>query len=54
MEKQTITVTIVTSGEKCELSDSEIREWYEKNISQLFNPEYGTPQISVNLKREEI
>lgn len=53
MEKQTVTVTIRTKGEKCELTDSEIKAWYEKNIAALFNPEYGTPEITVKLERTE-
>ncbi|MCR5467676.1 MAG: hypothetical protein K6F37_01835 [Lachnospiraceae bacterium] len=52
MEKQTITVTIKTQGENCEMTDAEIKKWYEEKIAGLFNPEYGTPEITVDLKRE--
>ncbi len=51
MEEQKITVTIKTSGEKCELTDEEIRKWYEENIAKLFNPEYGKPEIEVKVER---
>ena len=53
MEKQIITVKIITKGEKCELSDAEIKEWYEKKIAGLFDPAYGKPEISVGLERTE-
>ena len=53
-EEQTITITVKTSGEKCEMSDGEIREWYEKNVAKLFDPAYGTPQISVDVKRKDV
>lgn len=53
MEEQVITITIKTKGEKCEMSDAEIKEWYEKNIAALFNPEYGTPEITVDVARTE-
>ena len=52
MEKQTVTVKIVTKGEKCEMSDAEIKKWYEENIAKLFNHAYGTPEITVDVKRE--
>ena len=52
MEKQTITVKIVTKGDKCEMSDAEIKRWYEENIAKLFDLKYGTPEISVEVKRE--
>ena len=51
MEKQIVTVTIKTEGEKCEMSDSEIRAWYKDKIASLFNPAYGTPEIEVKLTR---
>ncbi|MBQ7153796.1 MAG: hypothetical protein IJR83_07695 [Clostridia bacterium] len=53
MEEQIITVTITTEGEKCEMTDAQIKEWYEKNIAGLFNPAYGTPKIEVTVKRIE-
>ena len=53
MEQQTIVVTIKTKGEKCEMSDSQIKAWYETQIASLFNPAYGTPEIAVEVKREE-
>lgn len=54
MEEQVITITVRTKGEKCEMSDAEIREWYETNVAKLFNPEYGTPEISVNVLRKDV
>ena len=51
MEEQVITITVKTKGEKCEMSDAEIKEWYETNVAKLFNPAYGTPEISVDVKR---
>ena len=53
MEEQIITVTIRTKGEKCELNDEEIRQWYASHIAQLFDPAYGTPEITVDVKRNE-
>ncbi|MBS7262518.1 MAG: hypothetical protein KIG36_02800 [Eubacteriales bacterium] len=53
MEEQIITVTIKTRGEKCELTDAEIKAWYESHIAKLFNPEYGTPEITVKVVRTE-
>ena len=54
MEEQIITITVKTSGEACEMSDGEIREWYETHIAQLFNPEYGIPEISVAVTRRAL
>ena len=54
MEEQVIKVTIRTKGEKCQMSDAEIKAWYEKNIAGLFDPAFGTPEIEVELKRTEI
>ena len=51
MEEQIITITVKTNGDVCEMSDAQIREWYEKSIAGLFNPEYGTPEITVDVKR---
>ena len=52
MEEQTITITIRTKGEKCVMTDAEIKEWYEENVKKIFNPAYGTPEISVKVERE--
>ena len=51
MEEQVVYVTIRTSGEKCEMADEEIVDWYKKQIAGLFNPAYGTPEIEVRLDR---
>lgn len=52
MEEQTVTITVKTRGEKCEMSDAEIKEWYESHVRAMFDPAYGSPEISVELKRE--
>ena len=54
MEKQIVTITVITEGEKCEMPDPEIINWYQTHVAGLFNPQYGTPQISVTLERTEI
>ncbi len=54
MEEHEITIRIRTSGEKCEMTDAEIREWYLKHVGGLFNKEYGTPDIDVTVERKEI
>ena len=53
MEEQIVTVTIRTKGEKCEMTDDAIREWYAAHVAKLFNPAYGTPEIEVDVKRIE-
>ena len=40
-------------GEKCEMADREIVDWYREHVAGLFDPAYGMPQISVTLRREE-
>lgn len=54
MEKQIVSITVITEGDKCEMSDHEIVNWYQTHIASLFNPQYGTPQISVTLERTEL
>ncbi len=51
MEEQIITITVKTKGDICQMSDAQIREWYETNVAKIFNPEFGTPEISVDVKR---
>jgi hypothetical protein len=51
MEKQIINVKITTKGEKCEMTSDEIKKWYEEKIASLFNTEYGTPDIEVDVQR---
>ena len=51
MEEQLITITVRTKGEPCEMTDSEIRQWYETHVAGLFNPAYGAPEITVTVKR---
>lgn len=52
MEEQIVTVTIKTKGAPCEMTDAEIKAWYEQSIAKLFNPEYGTPEITAEVKRK--
>ena len=54
MEKQTISIQIQTEGETCQMSDEEIRAWYQTKVAGLFNPAYGTPKITVEVKREKL
>jgi hypothetical protein len=51
MEKQIINVKITTEGEKCEMTTEEIKTWYEEKIAGLFNAEYGTPKIEIDVQR---
>ena len=51
MEEQIITVTVKTKGDACALSDEEIKDWYANRIAALFDPKWGTPEITVELKR---
>ena len=53
METQIISITVKTCGEKCEMTDEQIREWYESHVRGLFNPAYGTPEITVKVRRSE-
>ena len=53
MEEQIVTVKIRTKGEKCEMTDAEIKNWYASHIAKLFDPAYGTPEIEVQLERIE-
>ena len=53
MEEQIVTVKIRTKGEKCEMTDDEIKEWYASHVAKLFDPAYGTPEIEVKLERIE-
>ena len=52
MEEQIITITVKTKGDLCQMSTEDIKEWYKNNIAKLFNPEYGKPEITVDVKRE--
>lgn len=51
MEEQIITIKIKTKGEICEMSNAEIQSWYEEKLAKLFNPAYGTPEITVAVER---
>ena len=54
MEEHIVTITVRTKGEKCELSTEEIREWYCAKVAGLFDPQYGTPEIAVDVQRKDI
>lgn len=54
MEQQTVTVTIRTRGEKCELTDEQIKDWYRERIEGLLDPNIGGYEVSVSLERKEI
>ena len=54
MEEHTVVITVKTKGEKCELSTEEIREWYSNRVAGLFDPEFGTPEIAVEVQRKDI
>lgn len=53
MEEQTITITVKSRGEPCEMTDAEIKAWYEARIAALFAPKWGTPEITVDVKRKQ-
>ena len=53
-EEQTITITVKTKGDPCELSDAEIKAWYENRIAALFDLRWGTPEIAVDVKRRPL
>ena len=53
-ERITATVTSVTQGERCKLDEAALKEWYLTHIAGLFDPAYGTPKITVEVKREDI
>ena len=53
MEEQIITITVKTQGEPCALSDGEIKDWYEKRVASLFDLQWGTPEITVEVNRKK-
>ena len=53
MEEQTITITVKSRGEPCEMTNAEIKAWYEARIAALFDPKWGTPEITVDVKRKQ-
>ena len=54
MEEQIVTITIRTKGEPCGLSDEEIKKWYTDRIGSMFDPRWGTPEITVALERKQL
>ena len=52
MEEQIITITVKTKGNPCELSDAEIKAWYAERVASLFDPQWGTPKITVEVTRK--
>ncbi|MBQ2201826.1 MAG: hypothetical protein II412_04585 [Clostridia bacterium] len=53
MEEQRITITVKSKGEPCELTDEQIKVWYAERIAALFDPKWGTPKITVDVKRKQ-
>ncbi len=53
MEQHIVTITVKTHGEDCEMSDAEILKWYKEKVDGLFDKTYGTPEITVDLKRNK-
>ena len=53
-EELTVTVTVKTKGDQCELSDTEIKAWYAGHVASLFDPKWGTPEITVDVKRRPL
>lgn len=51
MEEQLVTITIKTFGEKCQLTDEQIRRWYASAMRNAMNPACGTPEITVEVQR---
>lgn len=54
MEEQRITITVKSKGEPCELTVAEIKAWYEARIAALFDPKWGTPEITIDVERKSI
>ena len=54
MEEQIITITVRTKGEPCELTDEQIRAWYADKLAALFDPQWGAPEITVELERSTL
>ena len=52
-KKDLSVLDIKQTAEKCEMTDAEIKRWYETKIAGLFDPRYGTPEIEVQLERIE-
>lgn len=51
-EEQTVTITVKTEGEPCELTDEQIGDWYKQKIAALFDPKWGAPAIAVKVERK--
>ena len=54
MEEQIIRITIRSKGERCELSDAELKAWYEQKIAAFFDPKLGMPEINVDVERKQL
>lgn len=54
MEEQIITITVRTKGEPCELTDEQIKAWYADKLAALFDPQWGAPEITVELERNPL
>lgn len=50
-EQQTVTVTVRTWGEPCDLTDEQIAKWYRERIESLLDPDIGKHEVSVSVER---
>lgn len=53
-EEHTVSVTIRTRGEACEMTDEEIAEWYRNAIDSLLDPHIGEHEVSVRVERRPL
>ena len=53
-EEHIVIITIRTWGDACELSNGEIKEWYEDRIEKLFDPNIGGHEVTVKVERKPI
>ena len=49
-----MTVTVRSAGDPCELDDAGICAWYAEKVSSLFDPKWGTPEITVSVERRAV
>lgn len=54
MEEQIIQITIRSKGAVCEMTDEELKAWYEQKLGELFDPKLGMPEIKVKVERKQL
>ncbi len=54
MEEQIIRITIRSKGAVCEMTDEELKAWYEQKIAEFFDPKLGMPEITVEVERKQV